>query len=219
MSEQQVKAGQVDEAEKVLDVVFPSSDESAEVVQPSKEPLHFPAFPITAQLAAILSSAFTSAPIRGNQFDPVLVFERSIERVRIVGLVANERAGSSSRKLPAKTASTSWHSAGEALSTDTARGRLLSATTAMILVPLPRRVRWPHPRRLQATSKTLAGSRRACWNLAVAIANCLSQFDAKRVVTLSRGQIGVSRQLIQEPGESRALHSGRKLTSDNGYVG
>lgn len=50
------------------------------------------------------------------------------------------RAGSSSRKLPARTYSTSWHSAGEALSTDTARGRLLPAAIAMILVPLPRRV-------------------------------------------------------------------------------
>src|SRR4051794_30446548 len=50
------------------------------------------------------------------------------------------RAGSSSRKLPARTYSTSWHSAGEALSTDTARGRLLAAAIAMIFVPLPRRV-------------------------------------------------------------------------------
>jgi hypothetical protein len=49
-------------------------------------------------------------------------------------------AGSSSRKLPARTPSTSWHSAGEALSTDTARGRLLSAAIATIFVPLPRRV-------------------------------------------------------------------------------
>jgi hypothetical protein len=50
------------------------------------------------------------------------------------------RAGSSSRKLPARTSSTSWHSAGEALCTDTARGRLLAAAIATILVPLPRRV-------------------------------------------------------------------------------
>ena len=50
------------------------------------------------------------------------------------------RAGSWSRKLPARTSSTSLHSAGEALSTDTARGRLLSAAITMILVPLPRRV-------------------------------------------------------------------------------
>jgi hypothetical protein len=50
------------------------------------------------------------------------------------------RAGNSSRKLPARTSSTSWHSAGEALCTDTARGRLLAAAIATIFVPLPRRV-------------------------------------------------------------------------------
>jgi hypothetical protein len=50
------------------------------------------------------------------------------------------RAGSSSRKLPARTSSTSRHSAGEALWTDTARGRLLPAAIATIFVPLPRRV-------------------------------------------------------------------------------
>src|SRR5512136_769641 len=49
-------------------------------------------------------------------------------------------AGNSSRKLPARTCSTNWHSAGEALSTATARGRLLPAAIAMIFVPLPRRV-------------------------------------------------------------------------------
>src|ERR1035438_95982 len=75
MSEQQVKAGKVDKAEEVLDVIFPSSDEAAEVVHPGKEPLHFPAFSIAAELAAILSSAFASAPVRSNQFDPILVLE------------------------------------------------------------------------------------------------------------------------------------------------
>jgi hypothetical protein len=50
------------------------------------------------------------------------------------------RAGCSARKIPARTSSTSWHSPGEALSTDTARGRLLPAAIATIFVPLPRRV-------------------------------------------------------------------------------
>jgi hypothetical protein len=43
MSDQEVQTGEVDEAEKVLDVVFPSGDKSAEVVHPRKEPLHSPA--------------------------------------------------------------------------------------------------------------------------------------------------------------------------------
>ena len=71
-------------------MVFQSSGESAEVVCLGKEPLHRPAFSIAAQLAAILSSAFASTPIRGNQFDPVLVFELLIERVRVVGFAADE---------------------------------------------------------------------------------------------------------------------------------
>ena len=49
-------------------------------------------------------------------------------------------SGSSSRKHPARTASTSLHSAGEALSTATARGRPSPEAIATILVPLPRLV-------------------------------------------------------------------------------
>jgi hypothetical protein len=55
-------------------------------------------------------------------------------------LSPTRQAGNSSRKLPARTSSTSWYSAGEALCTDTARGRLLVAAMATIFVPLPRRV-------------------------------------------------------------------------------
>jgi hypothetical protein len=36
MPEQPLKAGDVDEAEEVLDVVLPSANESAEVVHPGK---------------------------------------------------------------------------------------------------------------------------------------------------------------------------------------
>jgi len=77
-----VEAGKLDEAEEIIDVMFPSGDKAAEVP--------------------------------GGKMV--------------------------SRKLPARTYSTSWHSAGEALSTDKARGRLLSAAIAMVFVPLPRRV-------------------------------------------------------------------------------
>jgi len=80
-------------------------------------------------------------------------------------------AGNSSRKLPARTSSTSWHSAGEALCTDTARGRLLVVAIATIFVPLPRRVgptaklpfwrsrKW-HPRmpRLGSTDRAHGGA-------------------------------------------------------------
>jgi len=86
-------------------------------------------------------------------------------------LSPTRRAGNSSRKLPARTSSTSWHSAGEALCTDTARGRLLVVAIATIFVPLPRRVgptakppfwrsrKW-HPRmpRLGSTDRAHGGA-------------------------------------------------------------
>jgi hypothetical protein len=41
MFEQHVKAGEMDEAEQVFDVVFPAGDEPAEVVHPGEEPFYF----------------------------------------------------------------------------------------------------------------------------------------------------------------------------------
>jgi hypothetical protein len=87
-----VQAGEVDEAEEVFDVVFPSSDESAEVVHPREEPLHSPAFAVAAQFTGVLT--FTAvAPVGRDHLDAVLVLERAIERVRVVGFIADEPGG------------------------------------------------------------------------------------------------------------------------------
>jgi hypothetical protein len=80
MPEQQVKAGEVDEAEEVFDVILPSGDEATEAVHPREEPLHFPASAIAAQLAAILTSA-PVAPIGRDHLDVVFFAERAVERV------------------------------------------------------------------------------------------------------------------------------------------
>ena len=71
-------------------MVFPSSDETTEVVHPGEESLHFPASAIAAQLASVLGSTFASAPVGCNQLDAILVGELFIERVRVVGFVADE---------------------------------------------------------------------------------------------------------------------------------
>ncbi len=42
MPEQVVKAGELNKAKEVLNVVLPSGDEAAEGVHPSEEPFHFP---------------------------------------------------------------------------------------------------------------------------------------------------------------------------------
>jgi hypothetical protein len=85
-----MKAGEVDEAEEVFDVVFPSGHQTPEVMHPGEEPLHFPASAVAAQLATVLGNAFAPAPIGGNQFDAVLGGELFIERVRVICFVADE---------------------------------------------------------------------------------------------------------------------------------
>ena len=83
----------MDEAEEVFDVVFPSGDESAEVVHPGEEPFHFPSPAIASQFASILSFLSAASPVGGDHFDVVLGGELLIERVRVVGLVADQPRG------------------------------------------------------------------------------------------------------------------------------
>lgn len=84
-----METSKVHEAEEVLDVVFPSHDQSAEFVHPRKQPFHFPASPVTTQRATVLGLA-PSLPIRGNQFDAVFFGELLVERVGVVRFVADE---------------------------------------------------------------------------------------------------------------------------------
>lgn len=79
----------MDEAEEVLDVVFPAGDESAEVVHPGKEPLDLPSSLVAPQWAAVLRLAAPAA-IRRNQFDAVFLFEFFVEPIGVVGFVADE---------------------------------------------------------------------------------------------------------------------------------
>src|SRR5579859_4494110 len=90
MSEHHLETGEMDESEEVFDVVFPSSNESSEVVHPCKEALYFPSFAIAAQLAAILGFVLSSASVRCDQVDAVFGGELFIERVRVIGFVADE---------------------------------------------------------------------------------------------------------------------------------
>ena len=91
----------MDEAEEVLDVVFPSGDKAAEVVHPGEEPLYLPASAIAVQLASILTIA-SAPPIGRNQFDSVLFSQLRVERVRVIGFVADEPCGEFVEKASGK---------------------------------------------------------------------------------------------------------------------
>lgn len=83
----------MNEAEEVFDVMFPSCDESAEVLHPCEEPFHFPSSAIPPQLASILRLLPAAATVRGDHFDVVFGGEPLVERVRVVSFVADEPGG------------------------------------------------------------------------------------------------------------------------------
>lgn len=83
----------MDEAEEVFDVVFPSGNESSEVLHPGEEPFHLPSPSISPQLTSILSLLSATAPIGCDHFDVVLGGKLLVERVRVVGFVTDEPGG------------------------------------------------------------------------------------------------------------------------------
>jgi hypothetical protein len=131
-----VKAGEVDEAEEVLDVVFPSGDESAEAVHPGEESLApLRAFSVSGQPAPVVAPV-PVAPVGRDHLDAAFLLEPSVERIRVVGLVADEPCGEFVEEASGQTYSTGWHSAGEALSRATGEE-----------IVLPSRDQFPSPRR------------------------------------------------------------------------
>jgi hypothetical protein len=93
MSGQDNQACELSEAEEVFDVVFPSSDEPSEVVHPGKEPFHFPASAVAAELPSVLGLLFTVASVGGDHLDAVLIGHLLIQSVRVIGLVADQSFG------------------------------------------------------------------------------------------------------------------------------
>jgi hypothetical protein len=73
-------------------VIFPSGDESAEAVHPGEEPLHLPAFSVSAQPTPVLAPV-PVAPVGRDHLDAVFLLEPAVERIRVVGLVADEPCG------------------------------------------------------------------------------------------------------------------------------
>src|ERR1035437_6659601 len=69
-----------------------TAHESAEVVHPGEEPLHFPSSLVAPQLASVLRLS-APAPVGRDQLDAVRLFELLIESVRVAGFVSDELFG------------------------------------------------------------------------------------------------------------------------------
>lgn len=86
-------------AEEIDLVIFPAADQSAEVMQPSEEALDFPAATVTTQFATVLGGLPAAVVLVGcNESNVMLLPEALIERIAVVGAVADHSLGFGSRE-------------------------------------------------------------------------------------------------------------------------
>jgi len=90
MPEQHQEAGQLDESEEVLDAILPSCDQSAVVLHPGEEALYLSAAAVAAQRPSILRLLLAIGSIGRDHLDAVLFGQLLVQRVGVVGLVANQ---------------------------------------------------------------------------------------------------------------------------------
>ena len=80
--------------EEILWVVFPTNDDAAKVMEPSKETFDLPATPVAAQHPAILACFPAPRGVVGsNQLHPEALANLRIQGVAIVGAVADQPFG------------------------------------------------------------------------------------------------------------------------------
>jgi len=125
---------------EVFSMIFVADNHSAEVEEPGKEPFDLPAPDVASQGPSVLGGDFAVALVGRDHLRAVVVEELFIQPVAIVSLSPIKRSGTSATKRSSMVFSTSFTSAGEALSVRRARGRPERSAIPMILVPLPRLV-------------------------------------------------------------------------------
>jgi hypothetical protein len=172
----------VDEAEEILDVIFPSGDKAAEVVQPCKEPLDFPALAVAAQFAA----ALTTAPVAPGWAEPPFWrWRRWHPRTLLPDLAVSARADAvpaASVLLPAgRSAPTAGTGGGTSGMED------ISPASRATVPRFPElRAHHSAPREYHATGRPRLSARRIGHSTGSTTADC-SSFSSQRPVTALRG--------------------------------
>src|ERR1022692_100751 len=94
MSRENNEAAELKHAEEVGFLMVPAADQSAEVVKPSEEAFDFPATAVTAQFTTVLGVLSAAIGLVGrDQQDTVLFSQALVERIAVVGAVADHSFG------------------------------------------------------------------------------------------------------------------------------
>src|SRR5579863_7350212 len=85
--------------EEILWVIFPANDDATKVMKPSEQTLDLPATPVAAQHATILRG-FPAARgiVRRHQLHAEAIANPCVQRIAVVGAVADQSLGSFSEK-------------------------------------------------------------------------------------------------------------------------
>src|SRR3954471_326754 len=107
MSQEDHKAGEVDEAQIVLRVILITNDQAAKVEQPGEKAFNFPTTLEATQAATILSDSVRppSLPVWGNHFGAELLKHFPVQRIAVVGLVSNQSLRHIGHEPPARVLS------------------------------------------------------------------------------------------------------------------
>jgi hypothetical protein len=90
MPQKDDEAAELDHAEEICFLIFPAANQTAEVMEPGKEPLDFPAAAVPAQLATILSVfAAANVLVRRDESNAVFSPQTLVERVAVVSTVTD----------------------------------------------------------------------------------------------------------------------------------
>lgn len=93
MPQEDDEAAELEHAKEVGLVKLPASDETAEVMQPGEQSLDLPAAAITPQFPAVLGFVSAVAAIRCDHPDAVLAPQLPVQRVAVIGRVADHAPG------------------------------------------------------------------------------------------------------------------------------
>ena len=83
----------MDEPEVILNVALPADEKATKVAEPGEGPFHDPAPLDATRCATVLSSDFPIVTIARNELDTGVMRESCVQRIAIVGLVADQSFG------------------------------------------------------------------------------------------------------------------------------
>jgi hypothetical protein len=82
----------VEHSKKVFSVAFVTNNQSAEILQPRKQPFNFPTSAIPSQATQVLGRIFSIHAVLGDQFNS-LSAKLAIQFVGVIGIVAYQILG------------------------------------------------------------------------------------------------------------------------------